>query len=369
MPHLTSGVLCLKKPDPAIVTELAEWILESCAPCQVYVVQLDEGRAVALAAEALTSGDGQDGEVELLSDPAQLRIFAKHYRRPFWGGFATGGYSNTQEAVAVDAKGAVRWRSSWHFDYSARLRASSLYPLSADDDFEAGAKQERAKKGYGRIGAELKADFYALLSIERGDPLTNVPFLEVKKDSGVKPVERFLAKYRAPAPLPRSPVADELYVALDGQRASPQDDLTLLTMMMALACKERKLKPPRFVGFATPDRLVMGLSGPAVATLATVVQRDSFLSFVNAQLGAPVRAMSVRKGQLIASNARVNTMVEARGGGQFEVPPKLAWRPFPALPSGPLSDLAKGLRKFAAKQSREEASAQVIVRGGAALLG
>ena len=128
MPYLTSGLVAFRKPSVEVVIQLAEWIRENCAPSVIYAVQLDGGRVNLETRES--------AEVGHFVRPKNLGGFAKNFKRPFWGGFAEGGYSNSQEAIAVDARGKLRWRSAWSFEYPLWLRRQSLYPLGTHDDNE-----------------------------------------------------------------------------------------------------------------------------------------------------------------------------------------------------------------------------------------
>lgn len=364
MPFLTSGLLAFKKPDAPTVFELGEWIRENCGPSVTYLVQLDSGRGLAMSVEARVGDDGQDGDVTHFVDPKVLGGFAKLARQPFWGGFAEGGYSNSQAALAVDAKGKVRWRTAWGFEFPPKVEQRGLYPLATPSDNEALYAAERAKKGYGRIGTELKCDFYELLSIERGDPLTTVSFLELTEKTTERALAKWLSKYVPPKKAPAEPVADELYVTLDEARENPQQDVTMLGLLIGLACRERKLALPKFSAFGMGETLTCAVKGPAVSVLSTIFQRQPFVDFVGEFLKAPVRVVSLRKGKVVASNGRMNAMMQLRGGPPLQVPESMEWAPFPALPEQTLKRLAPALRKWAARKAKEDSGPQVIVRSG-----
>lgn len=147
MPHLTSGLLVFKKPSAKLVLELGEWIRENASPSVTYLVQLDGGRALAMAVESRV-GDSVSADVSHFADKGVLGQFARACKRPMWGGFAEGGYSNTQLAIAVDAKGKSRWRSQWAFDYPVKVETKGLYPLATPQDNagQRGALQSRARE-------------------------------------------------------------------------------------------------------------------------------------------------------------------------------------------------------------------------------
>lgn len=369
MPHLTSGLLAFRKPKPGLVLELGEWIREWAKPSVTYLVQLDGGRALAMAIESRVGEDGA-AEVGHFADKRVLGNFAGALRRPLWGGFAEGGYSNSQLAIAVDAKGKLRWRSQWAFDYSAKVEAKGLYPLATPDDNAALYAAERAKKGYGRIGAELNADFYELLSIERGDPLSTVSFLQLTEKTTERALTKWLATYVPPKPEPKPPAADQVFIVLDGPLENPQQGVALLTTMMAIALRDRKLPLPKASAFGTREQVTYALKGPAAAVLSTIVQRQPFLDFLGETLAVPVRAVSVRQGRIVASNGRMNPMVQVRGGAPLTVPENMEWWPFdPEVPADMLRRLDRELHRWAKRRASEGGPPQVIMRSGLGLFG
>ena len=364
MPYLTSGLLAFKKPDAAMVLGLGAWIRENCSPSVTYLVQLDGGRALAMSVESRVGEAGENGDVRHFVDPEVLGGFAKLARQPFWGGFAEGGYSNSQSVMAVDAKGKVRWTSMFLFKYPAKVEQRGLYPLATPEDNAGLYAAERAKKGYGRIGAELKCDFYELLSIERGDPLTTVSFLELTEKTTERALAKWLSKYVPVKQEPAQPVADEVYISLDEARENPQQDVTLLGLLIGLACRERKLALPKFSAFSLGESVTCAVKGPSAGVLSTIFQRQPFVDFIGDFLKAPVRVLSLRKKKLVASNGRMNAMMQLRGGPPLQVPDSMEWTPFPALPLQSLKQLEPALRKWAARKAREDAGPQVIVRSG-----
>jgi hypothetical protein len=367
--YLTSGLLCFERPTPDQVLELRAWIDERCTPSNIYLVQLDRGGALAVAVEALVNSERQQADPTCFIDAAQLKGLAKKLKRRLWGGFAEGGYSNTQSAIAVSAQGKVRWRSSWSFDYSPRVAKVSSYPLATPDDSAELASLERSKKGYGRIGSELATDFFELLSIERGDPLTNVALLELKAGTPAKAVAKFLAHFTPPKPLPAPAAAEALFISVEGGATSVQERATMLAALIALACRERKLARLQLTSFGTADTAIVGVKGASAAQLSTIFQRDTFISFVFDRFAAAVRVMSVRKGKVIAANGRLSPTTQLEGGATFPLPADIEWESFPAFPSDALDGLAAGLRKYGLKRSREEGLPQVIMRPPSALFG
>ncbi len=364
MPYLTSGLLAFQKPDAAMVLELGAWIREYCSPSVTYLVQLEGGRSLAMSVESRVGDDGQKGDVGPFVDPKVLGGLAKLSRQKFWGGFAEGGYSNAQSALAVDAKGKVRWASKFSFKFPARVEQRGLYPLATPEDNEALYAAERAKKGYGRIGTELKCDFYELLSVERGDPLTTVSFLELTEKTTERALAKWLSKYVPVKKVSPQPVADEVYVTVDEARENAQQDVTLLGLLIGLACRERKLTLPKFSAFDIGASLTCAVKGPSVGVLSTIFQRQPFVDFIGELLGAPVRVVSLRKGKVVASNGRMNAMTQLRGGPPIQVPESMEWTPFPELPEQSLKQLAPALKKWAARKAKEDGGAQIIVRSG-----
>lgn len=369
MPYLTSGLLAFKKPNAKLVLELGEWIREYSSPSVTYLVQLDGGRALAMAVEARVGDDRQNGDVSHFVDKQVLGGFAKAFKRPFWGGFAEGGYSNSQRALAVDAKGKTRWRSAWNFDFPVKVEAKGLYPLATPDDNAALYAAERAKKGYGLIGQELKADFFELLSIERGDPLTTVSFLELTEKTTERALSKWLSKYVPVKAEPKPPAADHVFIVLDGKREQPRQDIAVLATMMAIACQHRKLPLPAFSAFGTSEQTTCAIKGPAAAVLSTILQRQPFLDFVGEKLEAPVRVVSVRRGKVVASNGRMNAMVQMRGGAPLEVPESIEWMAFPELPVDVFAAFDRGLHRWAKQQATQGGGPQVIMRTGLGLFG
>lgn len=366
MPYLTSGLLAFKKPNAKLVLELGEWIREHSSPSVTYLVQLDGGRALAMAVEARVGDEGQ-ADVSHFVDKRVLGDFAKAFKRPFWGGFAEGGYSNSQLAIAVDAKGKARWRSQWGFEFPVKVEAKGLYPLATPDDNAALYAAERAKKGYGLIGKELHADFYELLSIERGDPLTTVSFLELTEKTTERALTKWLSKYVPVKSEPKQPEADQVFIVLDGERQHPQQDIAVLATMMAMACQHRKLALPKFSAFGTSQQTTIAIKGPAAAVLSTILQRQPFLDFVGEKLEVPLRVVSLRKGKIVASNGRMNAMVQMRGGAPLEVPESIEWMEFPELPVDVFAAFDRGLHRWAKQQASEGGQPQVIMRTGLGL--
>lgn len=364
MPYLTSGLLAFKKPNAKMVLELGEWIRENSSPSVTYLVQLDGGRALAMSVEARVGENRRNGEVGHFVDGKVLGHFAKHFKRPFWGGFAEGGYSNSQLAIAVDAKGKSRWRSFWAFEYPVNVEARGLYPLATPQDNAALYAAERAKKGYGLIGKELKADLYELLSIERGDPLTTVSALTLTEKTTERALAKWLSKYVPAKPAPAQPAADQAFIVLDSPRENAQQDIGVLAMLMAIACHARKLPLPKFSAFGTAQSLTCAIKGPAVEVLSSILQRQPFLDFVGERLAVPLRVVSLRKGKVVASNGRMNAMMQLRGGAPLAVPETIEWVPFPELPVDMFGKFDRALHHWAKRKSKEGAGPQVIVRSG-----
>ncbi|MER2559741.1 MAG: hypothetical protein ABTQ32_03420 [Myxococcaceae bacterium] len=367
MPYLTSGLLAFKKPNAKLVLELGEWIREHARPSVTYLVQLDGGRALAMAVEARVGDEGQ-ADVTHFVDRQVLGDFAKAFKRPFWGGFAEGGYSNSQRVLAVDAKGKARWRSQWSFAYPVKVEAKGLYPLATPGDNEALYAAERAKKGYGLIGKELHADFYHLLSIERGDPLTTVSFLELTEKTTERALTKWLSKYVPVKPEPKPPEADQVFIVLDGERANPQQDISVLASLMAMACRHRKLALPKFTAFGTSEHTTIAIKGPAAAVLSTILQRQPFLDFIGEKLEVPLRVVSLRKGRVVESNGRMSAMVQLRGGAPLEVPETIEWIEFPQLPVDVFGTVDRALHQWAKQQASRGGGPQVIMRSGFGLL-
>ncbi|MBL8933403.1 MAG: hypothetical protein JNM69_02560 [Archangium sp.] len=368
MPHLTSGLLVFKKPTAQLVLELGEWIRENSSPSVTYLVQLDGGRALAMAIESRV-GDSGSADVSHFADKRVLGDFAKALKRPLWGGFAEGGYSNTQLAIAVDAKGKLRWRSHWAFDYPVKVETKGLYPLATPQDNAALYAAERAKRGYGLIGKELKADFYELLSIERGDPLTTVSFLELTEKTTERALAKWLSRYVPPKAEPVPPAADQVFLKFDGPLANPSQALALTGMMLAIACLKRKLPLPKFAAFGSSEQTTCAIKGPAAAVLSTIVQRQPFLDFVGEKLEVPLQVVSTRKGKIVASNGRMNAMVQFRGGAPLEVPDTIEWSDFPEPPTGMIAEFDRGLQGWAKQQATQGGGPQVIMRTGLGLFG
>lgn len=368
MPHLTSGLLAFKKPNAKLVLELGEWIREHSSPSVTYLVQLDGGRALAMAVEARVGDEGA-ADVSHFVDKKVLGDFAKAFKRPFWGGFAEGGYSNSQLAIAVDAKGKARWRSQWGFEFPVKVEAKGLYPLATPDDNAALYAAERAKKGYGLIGKELKTDFYEVLSIERGDPLTTVSFLELTEKTTERALTKWLSKDVPVKAEPKQPAADQVFIVLDGKRDQPQQDIAVLATMMAIACQHRKLPLPMFTAFGTGERVTCAIKGPAAAVLSTILQRQPFLDFVGQKLEVPMRVVSLRKGKIVASNGRMNAMVQVRGGAPLEVPESIEWMDFPELPVDVFGQFDRALHLWAKRQATEGGGPQMIMSTGFGLFG
>ncbi|MBE2250165.1 MAG: hypothetical protein IAE78_11500 [Myxococcus sp.] len=369
MPYLTSGLLAFKKPNAKLVLELGEWIREHSSPSVTYLVQLDGGRALAMAVEARVGEDRENGEVTHFVDKKVLGDFAKAFKRPFWGGFAEGGYSNSQLAIAVDARGKARWRSQWRFEFPVKVEARGLYPLATPDDNAALYAAERAKKGYGLIGKELNADFHQVLSIERGDPLMTVSFLELTEETTERALTKWLSRYVPVKGEPKQPDADQVFIVLEGKREHPQQDLAVLATMMAIACRHRELPLPKFSAFGNGERTTCAIKGPAAAVLSTILQRRPFLDFVGEKLEAPVRVVSLRKGKIVASNGRMNALVQVRGGAPLEVPESIEWMAFPELPADVFGALDRALHRWAKQQATQGGGPQVIMSTGFGLFG
>lgn len=365
MPHLTSGLVAFRKPTAEKVHQFVELACEACAPCAVYLLQVDGGRAVVMAVEARVGEDRESGDVSQFIDGRALGALAKHLRQPLWGGFAEGGYTNTQRAIAVDAKGKLRWRSAFDFRFPVKVEAQGLFPLQHPDENEKLYAAERAKHGYGRIGAELNCDFYHLLSIERGDPLTTVPFLAVDAKTTVKQLAAWLARYRPPKQ-EKLETPTELFLSFDAERPNPANDAAVVTALAVLAQRLHRVGPMQLSVDPLEGSLLIGLRGRGVADFSRIAQRQPFCDFLGDVLQAPVRIVSVRKGRVVASTGRMNAMMRLRGlgGRPLAVPDRIDWQELPRVPPAVLARFEKGLRQWAKRKASEPAQPEVIIGGG-----
>jgi len=99
---------------------------------------------------------------------------------------------------------------------------------------------------------------------------------------------------------------------------------------MAIACRHREQPLPKFSAFGNRERTTCAIKGPAAGVSSTILQRRPFLDFVGEKLEAPVRLVSLRKGKIVASNGRMNALVQVRGARRSRCPSPSSGCPSPS---------------------------------------
>ena len=298
MPHHESGLLALKTNDPKVIDRVLAPFLEDEPHHDVGLVRVAGGKGVLLTFSSVMH-EGQHVDLSAFQDEKWLRHVAKVLRVPIHVGFAIGGYSNSQQALAISNEGKVLWRSSYGFEVPEAMRDEYGDPFTDDGVRHALTLRARNENGYGLIGSEFGFDYLKVLDINVGDPLLARDKRTLGPKGATEHAKWLKAKFRSPETtkeVDEAAPADQ--VERVGFRVLKKGALPPLAAVITRLATHRgtPLKDLLLEGKGAADTVAV-LSGRGVAPLSPTLLSEPFVHLLTSVCQAGVMVFEWPKRQ------------------------------------------------------------------------
>lgn len=312
MPHHESGLLALRTTDPAVIDAAAKHYLSRAPHPRVELVRGAGGKGVWL-----TFGSFVDTDVNAFRNPKVGAALAKALKQPVWVGFAIGGYSNEQTAMAFSPAGKLLWRSVFDFSVPKKLGVELNDPFTGPQRHYELVQALRASNGYGRIGAEFGLDYFRILDVNAGDALfaTDKRVLDPKK--GAKEHAKWLtSKFVPPEGEPGDEAEPPLLEDAVAYRIMAPVEPGPVAAAVALLLEHRELEASGLTLKASKMKTdtVLTLEGPGVRALSTTLTSSRFVALLGGLLKQGLFAYGWDKGEAPGMRAG-----QGGGGGPGEM--------------------------------------------------
>lgn len=288
MPHHESGLLALHTTDPAVIDRAAKHYLSLAPHREVELVRGAGGKGVWLC-----FGSFVDTDVSAFRDPKVGAALAKALKKPVWVGFAIGGYSNDQLAMAFSPAGKLLWRSTFDFSVPKKLRDEFNDPFCGPQRHYELVQALRASNGYGRIGTEFGLDYFRILDINAGDALFAKDKRVLDQKKGAKTHAKWLtSKFVPPEGEPGDEAEPPLPEDAVGFRALSPVDPGLVAAAVAVFLEHRGVDASGLTlkGAKRKGDTVLTLEGPGVRAISTTLTSSRFVAMLAELLDVSVFA-------------------------------------------------------------------------------